>query len=99
VSLLTGHVPHSFQVVAIKPLLKKPPLDPEVLANYRPISNLLFLSKILEKLVAHQLCDFLHHNSLFEEDLTETEQESQGGRGVETDRELWLGECRWVVGM
>ena len=38
VSLLTGHVPHSFDVAVIKPLLKKPTLDPEALANYRPIS-------------------------------------------------------------
>ena len=38
-----------------------------VLANYRPISNLPFLSKILEKVVANQLCNFLHHNSLFED--------------------------------
>ncbi len=35
--------------------LKKPTLDPEVLANYRPISNLPFLSKVLEKIVAAQL--------------------------------------------
>jgi len=39
----------------------------KVLANYRPISNLPFLSKILDEVVAGQLCDFLHHNSLFEE--------------------------------
>jgi len=38
-----------------------------VLANYRPISNLPFMSKILEKVVADQLCDFLHDNNLFEE--------------------------------
>uniref|UniRef100_A0A8D0CS33 Reverse transcriptase domain-containing protein n=3 Tax=Sander lucioperca TaxID=283035 RepID=A0A8D0CS33_SANLU len=66
-SLLTGYVPQSFKVAVIKPLLKKPTLDPEVLANYRPISNLPFLSKILEKVVANQLCDFLHRNSLFED--------------------------------
>jgi len=71
VSLLTGHVPHYFKVAVIKLLLKKPTLDPEVLANYRPISNLLFLSKILEQ-VANQLCDFLHHYSLFESDLENT---------------------------
>jgi len=67
VYLLTGHEPHSFKVAVIRPLLKKPTLDQEVLADYRPISNLPFLSKILEKVVANQLCDFLHHNSLFEE--------------------------------
>ncbi len=64
-SLLTGYVPQSFKVAAIKPLLKKPTLDPEVLANYRPISNLPFLSEILE-VVADQLNDFLQNNSLFE---------------------------------
>ncbi|MDF4280558.1 reverse transcriptase family protein [Vibrio parahaemolyticus] len=67
ISLLTGYVPQSFKVAVIKPLLKKPTLDPEVLANYRPISNLPFMSKILEKVVADQLCDFLHDNNLFEE--------------------------------
>ena len=66
-SLLSGYVPQSFKVAAIKTLLKKPTLDPGVLANYRPISNLPFLSKILEKVVAKQLCDFLHNNSLFED--------------------------------
>uniref|UniRef100_A0A3Q3X138 Histidine decarboxylase n=1 Tax=Mola mola TaxID=94237 RepID=A0A3Q3X138_MOLML len=66
-SLVTGYVPQSFKVAVIKPLLKKPTLDPEVLANYRPISNLPFLSKILEKAVAKQLCSFLQYNSLFEE--------------------------------
>uniref|UniRef100_A0A8C9X8F2 Reverse transcriptase domain-containing protein n=1 Tax=Sander lucioperca TaxID=283035 RepID=A0A8C9X8F2_SANLU len=65
-SLVTGYVPQSFKVAVIKPLLKKLTLDPKVLANYRPISNLSFLSKILEKVVANQLCDFLHRNSLFE---------------------------------
>ena len=66
-SLSTGYVPHAFKVAVIKPLLKKPTLDPSVLANYRPISNLTFLSKILEKIVASQLCDFLTDNSLFED--------------------------------
>ena len=59
-------MPQSFKVAVIKPLLKKPTLDSGILANYRPISNLPFLSKILEKAVAKQLCDFLHDNDLFE---------------------------------
>ena len=66
-SLLSGYVPQSFKVAVIKPLLKKHNLDPEVLANYRPISNLPFLSKILEKVVAKQLCDYLKNNDLFED--------------------------------
>ena len=35
----------------VKPLIKKSGLD-TAFANYRPVSNLLFLSKILEKLSA-----------------------------------------------
>uniref|UniRef100_A0A3Q3MWN2 Reverse transcriptase domain-containing protein n=1 Tax=Mastacembelus armatus TaxID=205130 RepID=A0A3Q3MWN2_9TELE len=59
-SLVTGYVPQASKTAVIKPLLKKPSLDPGVLANYRPISNLPFISKILEK-------DHLHRNELFED--------------------------------
>ena len=39
----------------VKPLLKKSSLDKHLLKNHRPISNLPFLSKILEKVVLHKL--------------------------------------------
>ncbi len=45
--------------------LKKTQLDPKELINYRPISNLPFLSKILEKVVS-QLCSFLEKNAICE---------------------------------
>ncbi len=58
-SLSLGYVPKTFTF--IKPLIKKkkPQLDPKDLVNYRPISNLPFLSKILEKVVSSQLYSFL----------------------------------------
>ena len=65
-SLQTAHVPPALKSAVIRPLLKKPSLDPDNLANYRPISNLPFLSKVLEKTVAAQLQDHLTHNNLFE---------------------------------
>uniref|UniRef100_A0A8C7JQC6 Reverse transcriptase domain-containing protein n=1 Tax=Oncorhynchus kisutch TaxID=8019 RepID=A0A8C7JQC6_ONCKI len=65
-SLSTGCVPNSLKVAVIKPLLKKPNLDPENIKNYRPISNLPFLSKILEKAVAQQLTAFLKTNNVYE---------------------------------
>uniref|UniRef100_A0A8C1KKX3 Reverse transcriptase domain-containing protein n=1 Tax=Cyprinus carpio TaxID=7962 RepID=A0A8C1KKX3_CYPCA len=58
-SLLLGYVPKTFKLAVIKPLIKKPQLDPKELVNYRPISNLPFLSKILEKVVSSQLYSFL----------------------------------------
>ena len=48
-SLLSGTVPSEFKTAVVKPLLKKPSLDPNEL-NYRSISNLPFLSKLLENL-------------------------------------------------
>ncbi len=66
-SLSLGHVPKPFKLAVIKPFVKKPQLDPSELANYRPISNLPFMSKILEKLVSAQFCSFLQKNSLCEE--------------------------------
>uniref|UniRef100_A0A674N6M2 Reverse transcriptase domain-containing protein n=1 Tax=Takifugu rubripes TaxID=31033 RepID=A0A674N6M2_TAKRU len=64
-SLVSGYVPRSYKVAVIKPLLKKLSLDPDVLAYYRPISNLPFISKVLEKVVT-QLLEHLQRDSLFE---------------------------------
>ena len=43
----------------VSPLLKKPSLDPAELKNCRPVSNLTFASKIVERMVAKQLVNFL----------------------------------------
>ncbi|XP_072556731.1 uncharacterized protein [Paramormyrops kingsleyae] len=65
-SLSSGSVPQSLKLAAITPILKKPTLDPDNCANFRPISNLPFLSKILERVVAAQLQTHLTFNSLYE---------------------------------
>ncbi|KAF7662869.1 hypothetical protein LDENG_00224490 [Lucifuga dentata] len=39
---------------------------PSVLSNFRSISKLLFLSKILEKIVSVQLVSFMNRNQIFE---------------------------------
>ena len=50
-------------VAVLKPLLKKQDADFEQLQNFRPISNLTFVSKLIEKAVALQLNDHVlrHH--------------------------------------
>ena len=63
-SLTTGIVPPDLKTAIVKPLLKKPSLDKNLLKNYRPISNLPFLSKILEKVVLHKLLSHLQENNL-----------------------------------
>ena len=45
------------------PLIKKPGLKPE-LKNYRPISNLNLISKVLEKCPVTQIMDYMETNKL-----------------------------------
>ncbi|XP_040912341.1 uncharacterized protein LOC121193970 isoform X1 [Toxotes jaculatrix] len=59
-SLTTGSVPPSLKCAAITPILKKPGLNPDNLENFRPISNLPLLSKILKCSVFTQLQQYLH---------------------------------------
>ncbi len=66
-SLSLGYVPKTFKLAVIKPLIKKPQLDPNDLVNYRPISNLPFLSNILEKVASSQLYSFLEKNYICED--------------------------------
>ena len=65
-SLTTGKFPCSQKSAIITPLLKKASLDPESLKNYRPVSNLTFVSKLLERMVAKQLHDHLSQHQLYE---------------------------------
>ncbi|KAK3559292.1 hypothetical protein QTP86_010741 [Hemibagrus guttatus] len=63
-SLMSGHVPTAFKKARVIPILKKPALDPSDISNYRPVSLLSFLSKILERVVCNQLSDYLMQNNL-----------------------------------
>ena len=44
--------------------IKKQCLDPEILKNYRPVANLSFISKIIEKAIATQIHDRLINNDI-----------------------------------
>jgi len=54
-SLVTGCFPSEFKHAIVRPLLKKIGLDASDLKNYRPVSNLSFLSKLLESVVQRRL--------------------------------------------
>ena len=59
-------VPDCFKVAMLNPLLKKMGLDFQIFANFRPISNLMFLSKLSERVVAVQLINYVMTNDLGE---------------------------------
>ena len=64
VSLSSGTFPTKFKQAVIRPLLKKVGLDASDTKNFRPVSNLPFLSKLLERVVQHRLQEFLDSNDM-----------------------------------
>ncbi|PIK52724.1 putative RNA-directed DNA polymerase from mobile element jockey-like [Apostichopus japonicus] len=64
-SLTSGQLPCSLKQAVIIPHIKKPKLDANNLANYRPISNLPYLSKLIERIVCKQFQDYLSNNDLY----------------------------------
>jgi len=63
-SLQTGVVPALLKTAIITPRLKKPGMDINTAQSYRPISNLSFLSKLLERVVGGHIQSFLDLHSL-----------------------------------
>jgi len=57
-SLSQGRLPDSQKHAVVFPLLNKTGLDTSDMANYRPVSNVSFLSKLVERAVAKQLNDY-----------------------------------------
>ncbi len=62
ITLNSKEIPQIWEMAHVLSLLKGGELSS--LSNYRPISNLSPLAKILESLVSDQLKDFLHSNSV-----------------------------------
>ena len=65
-SLCSGTVPPQFKQAVVTPLLKKTGLNQNDFKNFRPVSNLPFISKILEKVVLKQLQKHLRDNNFLE---------------------------------
>ena len=63
-SMEPGKLPTDLKVASVKPPLKKQSLSPDQFKNFRPISNLSFPSKVIEKYVAKQLIAYLDANNL-----------------------------------
>ena len=65
-SLQSSEVSNELKKAILTPLLKRQNLDVNDFGNYRPVSHLSFLSKILEKVVAAQLTEHLFNNNLLD---------------------------------
>jgi len=63
---ISDGMPPLYKHSTVTPLLKKKGSNPDDLGNYRPISNLSFLSKIIERVVFAQIIQHLESQSLLD---------------------------------
>ena len=64
-SLSKSHVPSCLKCSIIIPVLKKSNLNTNEYKNFRPVSNISFVSKLIEKCVYLQIQSYLEYNHLF----------------------------------
>ena len=79
-SMASGVFPSIFKGSQITPLIKSPALDPDNLQSYRPVSNLTFVSKVLESTVSIQLINHFNKHKL----LDPHQSAYRSGHSVET---------------
>ena len=65
-SLCNGQMPLDLKTALLSPLIKKALLEANILKNYRPVSNLAYLSKLIEKVVDDRFCSHLINHKLHE---------------------------------
>ena len=65
-SLSCGIFPEDLRYAIVTPVLKKPSLDKNVLKHYRPVANLPFISKLIEKCASSQVLAHVDNHNLAE---------------------------------
>jgi len=64
-SLVTGVFPTKLKIAIVSPIYKGKETDPHIFVNYRPISLLPVISKVIEKIAHKQLYAYMSNNKLF----------------------------------
>ena len=64
ISLESGHFPSAWKEALVRPILKKNGLD-TVFKNYRPVSNLSFISKVTERAAFLQIDNHMKKHDLY----------------------------------
>ena len=66
VSLTTGTFPKASGKAVISPIIRKPSLNHSELKNYKPVSNVSFISQLIEKVVTQQITNHINDCNLSE---------------------------------
>jgi hypothetical protein len=66
-AILVQHgMPPQYKTSCVTPLVKKKKSDINDFTNYRPVSNLPFVSKLIERAIAKQITDHLTNGNFFD---------------------------------
>ena len=66
-SFSSGVFPMRLREAMVSPILKKSTMDKNILENYRLVSNISYVSKIMEKLVCSKINEHIDLNNLMED--------------------------------
>ena len=81
------------------PLLKKSGLDPDSLSNYRPISNLSFISKLLERFIVSQIRQYMVTNDIIIFDVFQSAYRPAHSCETALVRiQDDIYSCHWIIG-
>ncbi|CAB3989496.1 Hypothetical predicted protein, partial [Paramuricea clavata] len=89
-SIVSGIFPDDLKIAVLSPIFKK---DRSCCGNYRPISVLSVIAKVLEKIAFDQLCSYLHGNSII------ANQQSGFRKNHSTETSLLTVTNRWYCNM
>ena len=84
-SLSTGEFPSPLKLSHFRPRPKKDNLDKEIFKNYRPVANIPFLSRGIEKVAATQAYNYLETYNL----ILTMQSAYRKHRSTETTRSVW----------
>ena len=91
-SLQSGLFPRNWKTAVVTPLLKKQGIDP-VISSYRLVSNLSYLSKLVEKAMLEQINSHCNNNNL----LQEYQSACRENRSCETVLLKPLNDLLWAM--
>ena len=102
-SIVKGVFPKSEKLAIVKPVLKSRNLDPQSLNSYRPVSNLSFLSKIIENVIIKQLFSHLVKINVLPDNQSAYRQfysTETSLCGIMSEMLMWMdgGHCGLLIG-
>ena len=65
-SLSSGIFPETLKLSLITPVIKKMSMDANLLKSYRPVANIKFIGKVIEKAASCQVIEYVSNNNLGE---------------------------------